>query len=86
MTETRLASGATQHVGLIAQCDSDRRRPSRRFASANQNSVVLSPHHRTEAPFNDREPQKVKVNGSPDIRIWCNPLKWQDALFSFPCA
>ena len=40
--------------------------------------MVLSPYGRTAAPFNDRESQKVKVNGAPNIRICRNPLKSQD--------
>ena len=77
-------SDATRRApGRAAEGNPDPRRLSRCFASVNQNSVVLSPHDRTEAPISDREPQKVKVNGAPDIRICLNLLKSQDFYFHF---
>jgi hypothetical protein len=45
--------------------------------------MVLWPHDRTEAPFNHREPQKVKVNGAPGARIRRNLLKHLVSIFSF---
>ena len=37
--------------------------------------MVLWPYDRTEAPFNRREPQNVKVNSVPGVIIWRNLLK-----------